>query len=68
MIFPFHHPLMPLTDERVLAMKLKPVVASNEGCCAVIGPFGDLVAKVDFVFRHEDGTWDNNDGAETVTP
>lgn len=45
-----------------------PLVACGDALCATLGPFGDAVGTLDFVFRYADGSWDNNGGQDWHVP
>jgi hypothetical protein len=36
--------------------------------CVTVGPFWDIASQVDFVFHHDDGTWDNDNGKDWHIP
>jgi MYXO-CTERM domain-containing protein len=49
-------------DGKAVETALAP--CETEKWCATIGPLGPDIKVVDFTFRYQDGTWDNNGGAD----
>ena len=53
---------LPFGDGKSVETPMKDCEAS--GFCATLGPFGGLASRVDFVFHHADGSWDNHGGQD----